>query len=396
MMVMHAKSESLSVPSPVKGHRHRRSAAISLDWRNVQLPPILDTAMLSSSAPVNIPSPAQASQPAMTFASTPADASPSSARTPCSSSSVSECSLGDHASEARPALSTQVSSAASPRKRVSFLDDVQEIPGAVEEGDTWLRPEDYTWPLMPAGPSTLNNDPLAPSIDLAPAAPTQIPGSPVLLHRKKRSSFLQTTKNVLSRRPSKSVSKKQRVHLERDNEVAPQAPLIDLDAALGPAPSLRHKRSGSLGHLPPSPVKLPGKGLGIQFTSGGMSHKRADSAPADLFFSFTPRPSTPDSRKRKMSAIVEHPGSSGSAVSTPIAAAGVVEVRMDYQFPSKPVEASLVMMGEPGDMVDSRTSVQKTRPVSALSQVMALPASPPISPPAKRKGWKGYLHRLLH
>jgi hypothetical protein len=301
----------------------------------------------------------------------------------------------------------------SSRKRVSFLEEVQEIPASQEEGDTWLKPEDYTWPLAPSRPSAVNTDPLAPSIDLAPAAvPTHIPGSPVLLH-KKRNSFLQTTKNVLSRRPSKSGSKKQRMLIRDTPLPVPQVPFIDLDAALGPAPSLRHKRSGSLGSLPPSPHKAPSKGLGLSWTSSASlqlqrqqqsAHKRADSAPADMLFSFTPRPLTPDSRKRKMSSIVEHPSSAGtSPTQASTAAAGVIEVRMDYQFPSKPSESSFVLMGEPGDIVDSRTSTQSNDHATPATVALSKAAAPPksassssLSPPPKKKGWKGYLHRLLH
>ena len=74
--------------------------------------------------------------------------------------------------------------------------------------------------------------------------------------------------------------------------------MIDLDIALPPdSPRLKHKKSGSFNNLPPSPVKLKPK----------VFHRRAGSAPADILFSFSPRPASPDTRKRKMSAIAESP-----------------------------------------------------------------------------------------
>lgn len=277
-----------------------------------------------------------------------------------------------------------VSTERRPKKKVLFSTDVEEIPSR-EPGDTWMRAEDYSWPTPSCDSKTVLLDPLEPSIDLAPAMTQQVPGSPVLMHRKKRSSFLQTTKNALSRRPSKKRPISPAAHLFDIPIPAPKSSMIDLDLALGPQPSLRHKKSGSLGTfsaLPASPSKPKAW------------HRRSDSAPADILFSFSPRPASPDSRKRKMSSIVEHPNISTGPLE-------IVEVRMDaadgFQarrlgFPD--VMSDDMIFGEPGEMVSTRDSADS----SDSPAVMALKgnAAGDYLSNKSKKGWKGVLHRLLH
>lgn len=289
-----------------------------------------------------------------------------------------------------PVVSTRVSTQQSPpvrRKKVSFMDAVQEIPGG-EVGDTWLKPEDYSWSNPTADSKTVLLDPLEPSIDLAPAFPKQVPGSPVLMHRKKRSSFLQNTKNALTRRPSKKrpISPAPNQGAFDIPIPAPKSSMIDLDLVLAPNVSLRHKKSGSLGAfsgLPASPSKP--KSL----------HRRADSAPADIVFSFSPRPASPDSRKRKMSSIVEHP------ILAPSALPELPDVRVDDFTPSHPRFTGLaqeiaddMIFGQPGEMISTAEE-----PACESPAILALKGhkhSTSLSWKGPKKGWKGMLHRLLH
>lgn len=342
-MSLHAKSASLSVPAHKKGHRHRRSAAVSFDWRNMDLP---DPADVITSHPSSAPAVVPAHEVAVVASKIVA--MPSTSPTLTFASSASESSIGDQdttlsrrASLPDVAEEETITATASPvlrqrTRRVAFSDDVQEIPSG-EEGDTWMKSEDYSWPvggtssgsddeecatidLSAAGPlvghgttsttssagslmSKVSAAALEPSPALEPSAIVKpVPGSPVLnKHRRKRSSFLQTTKNVLSRRPSKKrpISPIPPTIMPSVMPLPPpRSSMIDLDMALAPdSPRLRHKKSGSFNNLPPSPVKLKPRS----------AHRRAGSAPADILFSFSPRPASPDTRKRKMSAIVESP-----------------------------------------------------------------------------------------
>ena len=356
----HTRTLSLAVPAPFKGHHHRRSAAVSLDWRHLTLP-AADTVIVQApaSAPV-IP----AGSPTLTFAST-----------------VSDCSLGDAEVITSSAHASERS--ASPRKRVTFLDTITEIPPR-EYGDTWMKPEDYSWHVAPAEDSeTIVLDALEPSIDLAPALTTTgVPGSPVVMHRKKRSSFLQSTKNVLSRRPSKKRPISPTQAVLGFTMPPPVAALIDLDVALPPdMPSLKHKKSGSLNALstlPASPTKPKSW------------HRRADSAPIDVALTFSPRAASPESRKRKMSSIHELP----HAVTTTKLAPSLDTT----DFRSTPRSAGLetlipddMIFGEPGEMVFTHEATEASLAISALQQSSCLETST-----KPKKGWKGMLHRLLH
>lgn len=354
------------MPIQHKGHRHRRSAAVSLDWRHVTLPPV-EPQMVA-------PRPASCS-PTLTFASTLSDIS------------VGEVDSDIVATVTKPSRKTG--------KRVTFLEDIQEIP-PVDSGDTWMKPEDYSWPIPASDSKTILLGPLEPATALEAPISNFVPGSPVLMHRKKRSSFLQSTRNALSRRPSKKRPNSPPLTPPDLPVPAPKSSMIDLDLALGPVPSLRHKKSGSLdnfSHLPASPSKPK------------PWHRRSDSAPADILFSFSPRPASPDSRKRKMSSILEHPHTTSIPASSSNLAVGIVKVKLDdASAPSKMEDSNHVglgianaipdemILGEPGEMV--RDSADSATP--AVHSLRGHASNASLATTKSKKGWKSILRRLLH
>ncbi|BFZ58049.1 hypothetical protein PYCC9005_005107 [Savitreella phatthalungensis] len=454
---LHGKSLSLSVPSPTKGHKHRRSAAISFDWRNVQLQEADTTKMATTASPT------------LTFASTASESSLGGQSTSlCSRMSMPIAAVfasSDSVDSAEDGSRASSATTLKPRSRVTFSDELQEIPRG-EEGDTWMKPEDYSWPIAEkssrddvddaeAVPAVITLQALEPAQELAaPLAERTVPGSPVLhKHRRKRSSFLQTTKNVLSRKGTKGRASSPVLPMTMTtlmpNLPPPKSSMIDLDRAMSPdlalalPPTVRHKKSGSLYNLPPSPIKLRSKSTGSD-----KIHKRADSAPADIFFSFSPRPMSPDTRKRKMSAISEVPSSPAtsslhiarpstapcshrlslalqaheldqitSLVASPVMSRqqsghGFDGVGIDMRFYDANDE---MIPGEPGDMLrdesyDASPALAALRALedSRLSSSGAMSASMDSGNSrasttdsiktkdcSRRTGWKSVLHRLL-